>query len=203
MGLLMSIRSVTVTLILLLLTVSRANAATQQAALPEITSPSDTSWHDLRFRIQQLGSLPNGAQLLRVAGTYRGTPVALGVLLGPSWKEGRLGADVPLVTYSGSVEVRSLGEQSDRLLAALDELYSTRQRATKMGVQTEFAAISLGGDPTHLRAAPVKLKLFFESDDESRYAELYLNIDTGTGTVELAEKDPDYRTAIVRALTAR
>jgi len=197
----MSIRSVT--LILLLLAVSRANAATQQVALPEIASHSDTSWHDLSFRIQQLGNLPNSAQLLRVAGTYRGAPVALGVLLGPAWKEGRLGADVPLVIYSGTVEFRSLGEQSDRLLAALDELYGTKQRAKKMGAQTEFAAISLGGDPVHLRAAPVKLKLFFESDDESRYAELYLNIDMGTGTVELAEKDPDYRLAIVRALGAR
>jgi hypothetical protein len=197
----MSIRSVT--LILLLLAVSRANAATQQAALPEITSHSDTSWHDLSFRIQQLGNLPNGGQLLRVAGTYRGATVALGVLLGPSWKEGRLGADVALVIYSGTVEIRSLGGQSDRFLTALDELYGTKQRATRMGAQTEFAAISLGGDPAHLKAAPVKLKLFFESDDESRYAELYLNIDMGTGTVELAEKDPDYRTAIVRALSAR
>src|SRR5438034_6914247 len=138
----MSIRSVA--LILLLLAVSRANAATQQAALPEIASHSDTSWHDLRFRTQQLGNLPNGAQLLRVAGTYRGAPVALGVLLGPSWTEGRLGADVPLVIYSGNVELRSLGEQSDRLLAALDELCGTKQRAKKMGAQTEFAAISLG-----------------------------------------------------------
>ena len=201
MALPLSIRSVTLTL--LLLSVSPPNAATQQAALPDITSHSDTSWHDLSFRIQQLGNLPNGAQLLRVAGTYRGAPVALGVLLGPSWKEGRLGADVPLVIYSGTVEIRSLGEQSDRFLAALDELYGTKQRAQKMGAQTKFAAISLGGDPAHLKAAPVKLKLFFESDDESRYAELYLNIDIGTGTVELAEKDPDYRTAIVRALSAR
>ena len=197
----LSIRSVT--LILLLLAVSRANAATQQAALPEIASHSDTSWHDLSFRIQQLGNLPNGAQLLRIAGTYRGAPVALGVLLGPSWKKGRLSADVPLVIYSGTIELRSLGEQSDRLLAALDELYGTKQRAYKMSSRTEFAAMSLGGDPAHLRAAPVKLKLFFESDDESRYAELYLNIDMGTGTVELAEKDPDYRIAIVRALSAR
>jgi hypothetical protein len=196
-----SIRSVT--LVLLLLAVSRANAATQQVALPEITSHSDTSWHDLGFRIQQLETLPNGAQLLRVAGSYRGAPVGLGLLLGPSWKEGRLGADVPLVIYSGTVDIRSLGEQSDRFLAALDELYGTKQRAKRMGARTAFTAISLGGDPAHLRAAPVKLKLFFESDDESRYAELYLNIDVSTGTVELAEKDPDYRTAIVRALGAR
>jgi hypothetical protein len=124
-------------------------------------------------------------------------------LLGPSWQKGRLDAGASLIVYSGRVTIGSLGEQSDRFLTALDQLYGTKQHVRKMGAQTEFTAMSLGGDPTHLRTAPVKLKLFFESDDDRRYAELYLNIDVGAGTVELAEKDPDYRPAIVRALTAR
>jgi len=192
-----------VVLALALLGMSRATAASQQAALPEIASQSDTAWHDLTFRIQQLGNHPDGGQQLRAAGSYRGARVAIEVLLGPAWKEGRLGSGTSLVVYSGRVTIGSLGEPSDRFLTAVDQLYGTKQHVRKMGAKTEFTAMSLGGDPTHLRTAPVKLKLFFESDDESRYAEFYLNINVGAGTVELAEKDPDYRPAIVRALTAR
>src|SRR5919198_955247 len=131
--------------------------AGQAGALPEITAASDTAWHDLTFRIQQKERRPEGAQLLRVAGTYRTTPVAIGVLLGPTWKEGRLG-DLSLVTYSGTVSLRSLGEQSDRLIVVLDELYATGQHPRRMRQQTEFTAITLAGDPSHLSAGPVKIK---------------------------------------------
>lgn len=48
----------------------------------------------------------------------------------------------------------------------------------------------------------MKIKLFFESDDESRYAELYLNIDLPATRLELAERDPDYRGPIVRTQLA-
>ena len=185
--------------LLLFLSLPTSNGAGQGTALPEITAASDTAWHDLTFRVQQRGRLPEGGQLLRVAGAYRQKPVALAVLLGPAWTAGHLG-NLTLVTYSGTVTLRSLGEESDRLLRAIDELYGTRQRPQKMRQQTQFTAITLGGDPRHLEAGPVKIKLLFESNDESQYAELYLNIDLGRGSLELAEKDPDYRTAIVRAL---
>jgi hypothetical protein len=85
------------------------------------------------------------------------------------------------------VKLRSLGEQSDRLLAVLDQLYGTGQHPRKMRDQAGFTAISLEGDPSHLDAGATKIKLFFESDDESRYAELYLNIDLKAGKLELAE----------------
>ncbi len=174
----------------LILPLVTARLASQQPAHREITAASDTAWHDLTFDIQQTGKLSDGAYLLRAAGTYRTVPVALAIVLSPTWKEGRLGSDVPLVTYTGTVKIRSLGEQSDHLLTAIDQVYGTALHPHSMSRQTEF---TIDG--------PVKIKLFFESNDESRYAELYLNIDVGATRLELAEKDPDYRRAIVRALS--
>jgi len=43
-------------------------------------------------------------------------------------------------------------------------------------------------------------KLFFESEEDDRYAELYLNIDVAGARIELNEKDDDYRKALVLAL---
>ena len=188
--------------VLLLFAVQVGIAAGQEPTLPDIAAGSDTGWHDLTFRIQSVANLSSGAQRLRAAGTYHTTPVALDVFLAPAWKAGRLDPKLALVTYTGRVMLRSLGPQSDRLLMAIDDLYRTAQHPHGMRRETEFTGISLEGDPRHLKAGPTKIKLFFESNDESRYAEFYLNIDLRAATLELAEKDADYRGPIVRALTA-
>ena len=44
------------------------------------------------------------------------------------------------------------------------------------------------------------LKLFHEADPEDRYAEFYTNIDLANGVLQLHEKDPGYRSAIIKAL---
>ena len=68
--------------------------------------------------------------------------------------------------------------------------------------RVDAAAISLRGDPRHLEAGLTKIKLFFESADETRYAELYADIDLGATKLYVNEKDPGYRPAVVRALSA-
>jgi hypothetical protein len=63
-----------------------------------------------------------------------------------------------------------------------------------------FTAISLGGEPADLGKGPAKIKLFFESDAEDRYAELYTNVDLASGVLQIHEKDPEYRSALIHAL---
>src|SRR5262249_20692129 len=119
--------------------------------------------------------------------------------LGTEWKAGRIG-NVDLVSYSGVVELCSRGAASDALVQAIADAYGVSVAPAVMAGSTKFAAISLAGDPTRLDGGPVKLKLFFESTDETRYAELYLNVDAKQGTVQLDEKDPEYRKAVLLAL---
>lgn len=97
---------------------------------------------------------------------------------------------------------RSVGADSDLLLRAMDELYGTKQAPKAMNKATEFTAISLGGNPRDLAQEPVKIKLFFESNSEDQYAELFTNVDLRARKVYISEKDEEYRTAIVRALEA-
>ena len=82
----------------------------------------------------------------------------------------------------------------------MDTLYEVYLNPKRMADATNFTAISLGGDPANPRSGPVMLKLFYESDVEDEEAELYLNIDAGKSRLVLAEKDPDYRKAVVLAL---
>jgi len=114
----------------------------------------------------------------------------------------RIGA-VDLTTYRGQVTLRSAGPRSDTLLQAIDRLYATNLGVTAMAPQVKFSGISLGGNPTALDEGPTRIKLFFESDADDRYAEIFLDLDIQEGTIRLNEKDPDYRKAVVQALAGQ
>ena len=157
------------------------------------THPESVTFNGLR------GGAPAGIEWLFLALWLAGSAFILWLAWRLAWvrvAEGR----VYIRRFSKGL--RSLGVQSDRLLVVIDELYGTAQHPRRMRPQTDFTGISLEGDPRHLNAGATKIKLFFESEDEKRYAELYLNIDLGAAKLELAEKDPDYRAPIVRALSA-
>ncbi len=169
--------------------------------LPEITSDAEEGFRDLVFAVLTGGDSPGAGATLRAAGKHEGKIVSFEVLLGPAWKQGNLG-DTNLVTYQGTVVLSSVGGESDRLVRALDKLYETKLAPVGMNPQTKFTAISLGGNPTKLKSGPVKLKLFFETEDERRYAEAFHNIDLASARIHLNEKDPDYWTAMILALGA-
>jgi hypothetical protein len=168
---------------------------------PEITADSeDDGFVDLGFAIRSRETLPDGSQGLHAYGVHHGREVGITVVLGTQWKKGSLGSNVPLVTYQGAVTYRSLGAPSDALLQVLDQLYATKLQPTTIRPNTTFTAISLGGEPADLTKGQTKIKLFFESDAEDRYAELYTNIDLANGILQIHEKDPGYRSAVIRAL---
>jgi hypothetical protein len=170
---------------------------------PEVTSEEEEGFHDLVFYAQDLKKFPDGSQSILGLGTYKGRKLELEIILGPTWKAGSLGKDVPLVTYQGIVTYRSTGSDSDAFIQVLDELYGTKVNPKAMNKETKFTGISLGGDPRDLSKGPVKIKLFFESGKENEYAELYTNIELAGHRLEVHEKDPDYRLPVVKSLAAQ
>ena len=177
--------------------------ASKQSRLPEITSESEEGFQDIVLAIEDLKKSPDGAQRILGSGMYKGRKVSLEINLGAAWHPGAPDADVPVTTFQGAVSFHSVGAESDLLLQALDELYGTRQAPKAMNEVTEFSAICLQGDPRDLTKEIVKIKLFFESNSEDQYAELFTNIDLKARKVYISEKDEEYRAAIVRALKAR
>ncbi|MGB5350866.1 MAG: hypothetical protein WBN10_14765 [Polyangiales bacterium] len=168
--------------------------------LPQITSEQDEGFQDLVFAVSGHYVGPSGDQKLRATGRHSTQIVAFDVHLGPEWTERQLeGVDAQL--YAGSVTLSAVGPESDALVSAVDDLYGTHLSPAEMKRETEFAALSLEGDPKKLESGPCKLKLFFESEDENRYAEVYLNIDLARSRVGLAEKDEEYRRPLLLALT--
>lgn len=182
---------------------SVCNQPPQQSRLPEITSESEEGFHDLVLAIEDHKKLPDGAQRILASGMYKGRKVSLEIILDAAWRSSPPDPDVPITTFQGSVSYHSVSAESDLLLQAMDELYGTKQAPKAMNKATEFTAISLEGDPRDLTKGMVKIKLFFESNSDDQYAELFTNIDLKARKVYINEKDEEYRAAIVRALQAR
>ena len=174
-------------------------SATSEVKAPDIASNTEEGFQDFVFEISDKKRMPDGAQLLVASGQYKGEAVGVAFELSPSWKAGS-GA-LGLTSYQGMIGVRSLGPTSDHLLQAMDSLYGTHMAPTGMQPFTQFIGISLQGSPTALEAGMVKIKLFFDSEDEERSAELFLNIDLPSSRVFLSEKDPEYRKAVIGSLS--
>lgn len=172
-------------------------------APPEVTSEEEDGFHDLVFYIQDYNRMSDGSQSIRASGIYKGRKLGFEVVLGPTWKSGSLDKSIPLVTYQGFVTYHSTGIESDSFIQTVDELYGTKLSPKMMSKQTRFTGISLEGDPRDLSKGSTKIKLFFESENDDEYAELFSNIELDTRRFEFHEKDPDYRPAIVKALQAR
>jgi len=106
-----------------------------------------------------------------------------------------------VVLLSGVITLESTGPDSDAFVTALDAIYGTRLAPAAMRHSIRCAAIALQGDPTALSDGITKIKIFFEPEDESRYAEAYLDFDLANRRMHLNEKDPEYRAPLVRALS--
>ncbi len=161
---------------------------------------------DLALSLISHERLSNGVQVCVARGVHNGTEVGFRFRLPPAWKQGTLG-DTGITTYQSTLDVESVGAASDDFVAILANLYGGPLRPEKMAPSTTFTAISLQGIPAQLEAGSTKIKLFFEPKEDSDeayerdYAEHYLNIDFASRVVEFHEKDPEYRDAMLRALS--
>ena len=176
-------------------------------ASSEITASMEPQgFVDLAFGLASHERSADGVQNCIARGTHNGAEVGFRFRLPAQWEQGTLG-DTGLTTYKATVTLESLGDSSDRFVAALGELYGGSLQPTSMTPVVTFTAISLGGIPAALEKGAAKIKLFFEPTEDAEeayemfYAEHYLNIDLAARTVEFHEKDAGYRDAVLRALS--
>ncbi len=107
--------------------------------------------------------------------------------------------------YRRGVRFLRSGTESDRLISAISELYGSRELPRKMVDEETFTAIALHQGQLDMENEPVRLKIFGkdgEPFDENAYYESFFNVDIPNGFVNWNEKDPDYRKALLEALSS-
>jgi hypothetical protein len=102
--------------------------------------------------------------------------------------------------YRGTVNYRSIGSESDALVAAMHRVYEVSPTRASMKDAVTFEAARLEGRPADLGREPVKIKLFFEEEGEDSYAEVYTNLNLPGQKLEIREKDTGYRVPLLHAL---
>jgi hypothetical protein len=141
-------------------------------------------------------------QRLLAQGTYDGHRVGFAAEIYGEWIEKPLD-DKSATFYWGKVTLRSIGEPSDNFVEALSKLYGVSSKSAPMLSEITAQAVGLADDPRTLLEGPVRMKLFFHSDIEERYAEVFMNLDVPSRVVQFHEKDQEYRQNVVRALRER
>ena len=168
----------------------------------ELTADAEEGFVDLCLEMNGFVREESGKVRFEAKAIHEGRKVGFAVTLGPEWKAQKLeDIEQPSYLYWGETQLNSLGEESDLFIQTLDRLYETKVGAARMRHNVDFTTVSLEGDPRGLETEPVKMKLFFGTDPDELYAEFYLNCDVAQGRVEFHEKDPEYRRAVILALS--
>jgi hypothetical protein len=167
--------------------------------LPEVLADND-GFVNLDFRLVEFEERAGRGHFIHARGRHGNRVLGFAVALGPTWRPQKIEGIDDGFFYWGSGVIKSVGRQSDDFVAVLAELYGARAEARPMRVETAVAVVGLANDPRLMRSEPTRLKLFFESDDDSRYAEVFLNVIVAESRVEFHEKDTGYRIPLLRAL---
>ena len=107
------------------------------------------------------------------------------------------------VYYDGVKFIRS-GSESDRLIMVLAELYGLPREQRQMVDRFSFTAIALHQDDVDMEVEPISIKLFGndgEDMSEEVYFESFFKLDLPSKLVYWNEKDPEYREALISALS--
>jgi hypothetical protein len=104
-----------------------------------------------------------------------------------------------------AIKISSIGKESDEFLKAISKLYGFPTDKKFINRTLSPTAFSLNKSIVEVeKLGYYKFKLFFrdgENDKEEDYCELYFNINTNEKTIELFEKDNEYRKSLIKAFT--
>jgi hypothetical protein len=168
--------------------------------LKALTIGGEEGWVDLGFGLVGKPRSADDLIALTVGARHAETDVGFNVVLPKSWEYEEQENMPGIGSYVG-IALAAVRPQSDDFLKALATVYGI-EVPPRMADFTELNAVSLEGNPENVLTEKIALKIFFGAHPEFGipYAEAYLNLDVPNGIVQLHEKDPEYRKAIVEGL---
>ena len=175
-------------------------------ALEEITSFADKEegFNDVFLKIVEESKTQSTHNYV-AKGLYKNTIVGIKFEIKSNLPKG-IESDGSLDAKNGFIpnplKIVSLGKETDNLVHALSELYGfpTNKKFTKKNLL--ISAFSLNQiQPNFDKKGNYKFKLFFENQNEEMYCELFFNVNTENKTIELLEKDKEYRESLIKTLT--
>jgi hypothetical protein len=156
---------------------------------------------DIDLPLVSVQIVDDGSRRFVALGTISDVEMGFAVTLGTDWHPKQTD-DGAATFYWGLGSFERTGVESDnfvRFVAMTYGLPVSGDQSMIQNVHTEV--VGLGSNPAGAVQAGAKMKFFFHSDSEERYAEVFVNVDVEQGFLEFHEKDNEYRAPLVRALT--
>jgi len=179
----------------------------QNTNLIELTSNQDAEegWKDLIFIITEKEKLDNGFWSLTCKANYGNQTVGIKINISDGIPAGIVNDEIDNTRFfSKGVEFQSIGKESDKLIEIISKLYGLPTKNKFTSEKLTFTAFPLNKEKAILENGRFHFKIFFDENDERNlYAEIFLNPDLKNGTVELNEKDEEYRANIVKLLSEK
>jgi hypothetical protein len=157
---------------------------------------------DVDMAVAFVEELPGGTKVT-AAGSYEDDLIGFCIEVPPDWEIFPGQGGRPSI-FRGKIARSSVGAPSDGFVRRLAEAYGSSTRVEGMKDRVVFTATSFGGDPRHLKSAPILFKIFHKTEEapDLTVAEYFLGIDVELGKVTFHEKDSEYRDAMLKALSA-
>ena len=181
---------------------SKANGQTNE--LIELTSNQDEEegWQDLIFTVTHKELQNDGYWNITCKATYKRSVVGFRIFILEGIEAGIVNDDLDNTKFiRDAIRIEGIGEESDRLVNIMSQLYGQETVTKFTDEQLTYVAFPLNRDKANLQDGVFKFKLFFDDNNERElYSEFYLNPNFPNGTIELNEKDEEYRTNIIKHL---
>ncbi|WP_224484681.1 hypothetical protein [Robertkochia aurantiaca] len=175
--------------------------------LIELTSQQEDAegWQDLIFSITEKEKLETGFWRLTCKAKYENQIVGLKIIIADGLPPGIVNEEIDRTSFApNAVEIQSIGKESDKLIEIISKLYGQPKTTEFTREKLTFTAFPLNKEKAILENGRFHFKLFFDKNDERNlYAEIFLNPDLKNGTVELNEKDQEYRVNMVKLLSEK
>lgn len=141
--------------------------------------------------------------VVEFGGLFNGKPVKYVLLVPRDWDDAPLpGLRLNPTPKSSDLGFRAAEDGSVEFLQMLATLYELPQKVRSPKEFVGVQALALGGVPEPLESGSLETKVFFrDGSTAQRNAELYVHVDFTRRVVRMNEKDPEYRSAIVEALS--
>ena len=182
-------------------------AMSQDSVMPEVVSTSANGHVDIQFSILEHRPVEHEGKhigdALLIGGMWDGEAVRISVLIPSEWDQANLTPAPPAKSWSTPISFLRVGVSSDRLVKALAKRYKVPDVGLQAREEVELDALSLFDDPRPFGSKPIRLKLFLVRNGVLAGGEIYLAIDFQRKVVELNEKSPEYRAAVIKALAAQ
>lgn len=172
---------------------------------PILDQFSEDGFVDCVFIIRDLQEFDNSYSF-HLSASYSGQALGMNVDVVKNI-QGGYNSDMEMVkehVYEDGVIFRRSGDESDRLITTIANLYGLEVDQLKMVEREKFTGIALHQGELEMEVEPIKVKLFGNDSEESNpddYYESFFNLDLKNGFVFWNEKDQEYRDPLVRSLS--